>query len=147
MRTRMSVAVVAACLVLVAGCAASRTGGGAAALGAGGYDVVAYFTAGEATKGSRARTATHEGREWRFARAEHRRMFLEEPERYTPAYEGHCAWSMSEGRLAQGRPQHWAIHDGRLFLNCNAEIHARWLEDRERRIELADREWAQRGGD
>lgn len=53
---------------------------------------------------------------------------------------------MAQGRLSRGRPQHWAIHDGRLFLNCNAEIHARWLDDRERRIEMADREWAQRGG-
>lgn len=115
------------------------------ALGAEGYDVVAYFTEGEAMEGSPAYSVTWDDREWRFISAEHRRRFREEPERYTPAYDGHCAWMLSRGRLARGRAQHWAIHEGRLFFNCNAEVHERWLQDRERLVELADREWAERG--
>lgn len=148
MKTHLFTTLAAAALaLLLTACAGPRAAGETASLGAEGYDVVAYFTDSEAVRGSTAHTVDWDGREWRFASAEHRGMFRADPERYAPAYDGYCAWMLSRGRLARGRPQHWAIHDGRLFLNCNAEVHARWLEDRERLIEIADREWAQRNGD
>ena len=125
--------------LLAAACAA--TPGGERRLGAGGYDVVAYHTDNAAVEGSADRSVRWAGREWRFASAEHRRMFELRPGQFAPAYDGHCAWAMSQGRLARGRPQYWAVHEGRLFLNCNAEVHQRWLEDRDRLIEQADREW------
>lgn len=135
-------------LTLLAACAGppgeSATGDGLAVEG---YDVVAYFTEGEATPGSPEHTVTWRGAVWRFANAEHRRLFREQPRRYAPAYAGHCAWMMSQGRLAEGRPQHWAIHEGRLFLNCNETVHERWLADRDALVEAADREWAARNGD
>ena len=145
--TRHPVLAVAVLALLLGACAGP--GGADAAdvpLAAEGHDVVAYFTEGEAIEGSATHAATWDGRRWHFASAAHRRSFLEAPERYAPAYEGHCAWAMSQGRLSQGRPQHWAIHEGRLFFNCNAEVHARWLQDRDRLIEIADGEWAERTG-
>lgn len=145
MKMRMPAMLVVTGLVALLAACAPRAGGESVSPAAEGHDVVAYFTEGAAVKGSTSHTVVRNGREWRFASAEHRRMFLEEPERYIPAYDGHCAWALSQGRLSQGRAQYWAIHDGRLFFNCNAEVHARWLEDRERLIEIADREWAQRG--
>lgn len=146
MRTHLSLPLAAACgMLLLAACTAPQVSDEKNALGAEGYDVVAYFTEGEATEGSPMRTAAWNGRQWQFASDEHRRMFHTEPERYTPAYDGYCAWMLSRGRLARGRPQHWAIHQGRLFFNCNAEVHERWLQDRERLIGIADREWEKRG--
>ncbi len=147
MRTRASTQFAVSCLLLLAACAAPPAGDDADSLGAGGHDVVAYFTEGRLTQGSPAHATTWDDREWHFASAEHRRMFREEPGRYAPAYDGHCAWALSQGRLSRGRPEHWAIHEGRLFFNCNAEVHERWLQDRERLIGIADREWAERGGD
>lgn len=144
MNTRMSPLFAAGLVVLLVACAGPRSGGDKESLGAEGYDVVAYFTENEAVEGSPAHSVTWHDREWRFTSAEHRRRFREEPERYAPAYDGHCAWMLSQGRLARGRPQHWAIHEGRLFFNCNAEVHERWLQDRERLIGIADREWADR---
>lgn len=146
MSARISTALVtAAALLLLGACAAPSTDTGTR-LGAEGYDVVAYFTEGAAVRGSPAHTVTWHGREWRFASAEHQQRFRAEPDRYAPAYDGYCAWAMSKGRLAKGRAQHWAIHEGRLFLNCNAEVHQIWLDNRERMIEAADREWAERTG-
>lgn len=135
-------------LALLAACAGApvQTDGGDR-LAVEGYDVVAYFTEGEATPGSPEHTVTWRGAVWRFANAAHRRRFREDPERYAPAYDGHCAWAMSQGRRADGRPQFWAIHEGRLYMNCNARVHERWLADREARIEAADREWATHAGD
>jgi len=109
-----------------------------------GYDVVAYFTAGRATPGSADHSVRWHGRDWHFASTEHARMFRNNPERYAPAYAGHCAWAMSQGRLSQGRPQFWAIHDDRLFMNCNARVHEQWMANRAALIERADREWARR---
>lgn len=146
MNALMRMALVTAGAVLLAACAAPAPDGDTTALGAEGYDVVAYFTDGEAVPGSPAHTVAWHGLEWRFASAEHRRLFRDDPERYAPAYDGYCAWAMSRGQLAQGRAQHWAIHDDRLFLNCNAKVHRIWLDNRERMIESADREWAERSG-
>lgn len=134
-------------LPLLATAGAPTQAGDSPPLAVDGYDVVAYFTRGEAVRGSAAHTAAWQGREWRFANARHRRLFRAHPERYAPAYEGHCAWAMSQGRLADGRAQFWAIHEGRLFFNCNAEVHERWLENREALIEAADREWTRRQAD
>lgn len=63
MKARISTSLAAACLVLLAGCAVPRAGDDAASLGAGGYDVVAYFTEGEATRGSPQYAVSHGGRE------------------------------------------------------------------------------------
>lgn len=133
-------------LALLVACTGSPVDDAGERLAVEGYDVVAYFTEGEATPGSPEHTVTWQGAVWRFASARHRRMFRADPQRYVPAYRGHCAWAMSQGRLADGRPQYWAIHEGRLYMNCNAEVHARWLDRREALIEAADREWARRGG-
>ncbi len=147
MKARLHRAIATAgAVLLLAACAAPAPDGDPAALGAEGYDVVAYYTDGQATPGSPVHTVTWRGLQWRFASEEHRRMFRADPERYAPAYDGHCAWAMSKGRLAQGRPQHWAIHEGRLYLNCSAEVHEIWLDNRERMIPAADREWAERNG-
>lgn len=147
-RIRRHSAIPAVLLALLAACAGPpmQTGSGEP-LAVEGYDVVAYFTEGEATPGSPEHTVTWRGAVWRFASAEHRRRFREDPRRYAPAYDGHCAWMMAQSRRADGRPQHWAIHDGRLFMNCNARVHERWLADRDALVEAADREWAEMSDD
>ena len=51
-------------------------------VGAGGYDVVAYFTQGAAVPGDAAIAAQHDGATWRFASAENRDAFLADPRGY-----------------------------------------------------------------
>lgn len=107
----------------------------------GGHDVVAYFTAGEPVEGSREHSLEWRGAEWRFASAEHKETFQADPERYAPAYGGYCAWAVAQGKTAAGRPQHWAIHDGRLYLNYSRRIQERWDADREGHIRAAREHW------
>lgn len=136
-----------ALILLLAGCAAapvnvdSETGAAVR-----GHDVVAYFTRGEAVPGAVEYSTRWRGAEWRFASADHRARFRANPERYAPAYNGFCAWAMSEDRLAPGEPAYWDIHDGRLYLNCNQRAQDNWQADRERLRERADRNWAGFGG-
>lgn len=111
--------------------------------GAGGYDTVSYFKTGEPVKGSTKFTTEYMGATWRFSTAENLALFEENPERFAPAYGGYCAWAVSQGYLAKGDPQHWAIRDGRLFLNYDESVQQRWLKDTEAFIRQADRNWPQ----
>jgi hypothetical protein len=112
-------------------------------VGAGGHDVVAYFNAGRPVVGSPAIVHAWGGAVWRFANAANRDAFAASPDRYAPAYGGHCAWAAAQGYKAKGDPRHWAIVDGRLFLNYNASVHRTWRADIPRLVVDADRQWGE----
>ena len=81
-----------------------------------GYDTVAYFTAGKALKGTENFSFSWHGMTWYFSTKENRDLFAANPERYTPQYDGFCAWAMTESRLARTDPEVWKIVDGKLYL-------------------------------
>lgn len=107
----------------------------------GGYDPVAYFTDSKALKGDPAFTQQWKGATFQFASADHRDRFAADPARYAPQYGGYCAWAVAHGALASGDPQQWTIHDGKLYLNYNADIRARWTADIPRYVSQADSHW------
>jgi YHS domain-containing protein len=109
--------------------------------GAGGHDVVAYFDDGKPTPGSASITHEWRGATWRFASAANRDKFADNPERFAPAYGGHCSWAASQGYKAKGDPLNWKIVGGRLYLNYNAEVHATWEKDIDGFIRKADENW------
>lgn len=107
-----------------------------------GYDPVAYFTEARPVEGDPAHSAEWRGATWRFASAENRARFLEDPEKYAPAYGGFCAWAVAaKGKLYSTQPDNWTIHQGRLYLNYNDDIQARWEQDIPGFIAEADRRW------
>lgn len=107
----------------------------------GGYDPVAYFREGKPVSGSSSITTEWKGVTWRFASEANRTAFLAEPERYAPAYGGHCAWATAQGYKAKGDPQHWKIVEGRLYLNYDARVQADWEKDIPGFIRKADTNW------
>ena len=115
----------------------------ASGLGADGYDVVAYFVAGDAQKGSGKFSVEHQGVKWHFASEENREAFNADPDRYLPEYGGYCAYAMGKGYNAFGDPKVWAIHEGRLFFNYNQPTQEVWKVEREQLIPSADENWAQ----
>ena len=106
-----------------------------------GYDVVAYFTAGQPAEGDDRYTAEYEGAQYRFASAEHRDTFKQDPAKYAPQYGGFCAFGTSVGRKFDGDPHAWRIVDGKLYLNLNKSIQAKWLQDTAGYIRGADNNW------
>jgi YHS domain-containing protein len=106
-----------------------------------GYDVVAYFSDGKPVKGSSAHTVEWNGAVWRFASAGHQAAFEREPERYAPAYGGYCAWAVANGYSADADPEAWAIVDGRLYLNYDKKVQAKWRQDVPGNIAKADVNW------
>jgi len=94
-----------------------------------GYDPVAYFTNGAATKGEADFTAHWDNAAWHFASAANRAQFLNSPEAFAPQYGGYCAWAVSQGYTAPIDPDASRIVDGKLYLNANRRIQRRWEQD------------------
>ncbi|MBJ7442377.1 MAG: hypothetical protein JHD35_25620 [Sphingopyxis sp.] len=108
-----------------------------------GYDAVSYFEGdGTPVKGSPDHEVEHDGAVYHFASAEHAARFAAAPAAFMPRYGGHCAWAMSRGYLAPGDPLAYAIVDGKLYLNFNQEVKAKWDLDRAGYIAAAEKNWA-----
>lgn len=110
-------------------------------VGASGYDVVAYFTAGKATKGLPAHVAVHDGITYRFASAANRGTFLRSPARYLPQYGGYCAYAVSQGATASSDPNAWTVVGDKLYLNYSKSVRSLWRQDVEGNIAKAERNW------
>ncbi len=108
---------------------------------AGGYDVTGYFTENKPVKGNKKYSTSYKGANWLFASQENLDLFLADPEKYAPQYGGYCAWAAAGGYTAKGDPKHWSLHDGKLYLNYDADIKRQWLGDMDNLIAQADRNW------
>jgi YHS domain-containing protein len=108
-----------------------------------GFDAVAYFAAGKPVPGKAEFHTTWQGAEWRFASAENRDRFAQEPAKYAPQYGGHCAYGMALGHLAPSDPKAWKVVDGKLYLNFSPDVQGLWLKDTAGFIPKADRNWAE----
>jgi len=106
-----------------------------------GYDTVAYHSDGAAVKGSKVFTYQWKGAVWRFASAGNRDRFGADPEKYAPQYGGYCAWAVSQGTTAGVDPKVWKIVGGKLYLNYDDAVQAKWEMDVPGNIEKADKNW------
>ncbi len=81
-----------------------------------------------AIKGTGAFTVQWKGAVWRFSNKESRDTFAANPEKFSPAYNGHCANALSLGEgLIKTDGTHWEIFDDQLFLFYAARGRNRWL--------------------
>ena len=110
-------------------------------LAIGGADPVAYFTQGAPVAGSTAHGLIWHGATWLFASVENRFLFEADPRRFSPRFGGYCAWAVGQGFLAQGDPEAWTIHRGRLYLTYSKAVRTRFRNDIERNIAMAEANW------
>jgi len=108
-----------------------------------GYDPVAYFTEGEATRGDWKITAVHEEAVYRFANEDHKAAFEANPGAYLPEYGGYCAFGTAMGLKLDGDPNNWRIVDDQLYLNISADVQERWASDIAGYVEKADANWTE----
>lgn len=115
-----------------------------------GYDVVAYrgldqSAVGQAqpegVKGRADITAEYNGATWAFSSEENRDKFLEDPARFAPQYDGHCAFGVSKGGKVPGNPNLWRIVDDKLYLNITTNVVGFWEEDIPGNINRAEGNW------
>jgi YHS domain-containing protein len=106
-----------------------------------GYDPVAYFTEGAPRQGKPEFAAQHRGAAWHFANARNKATFEADPDKYTPAYGGYCAYGVSQGYLVKIEPDAWAIRDGKLYLNYDKSVQKTWSAKPAEYITIADQKW------
>jgi len=103
-----------------------------------GYDTVAYFTAGKPVKGQDALATEWMGAKWKFSSQAHLDLFKASPEKYAPQYGGYCAYGVVQDSLVKVEPEQFTVRDGKLYLNYDADVQAKWLKDPAGFIKTAD---------
>jgi YHS domain-containing protein len=103
-----------------------------------GYDTVAYFTVGKAVKGQDALSTDWMGAKWKFSTQAHLDLFKANPEKYAPQYGGYCAYGVTQDYLVKVDPDQFTVRQGKLYLNYDAGVQAKWLKDPAGYIKAAD---------
>ena len=109
--------------------------------GISGYDPVAYFTEGIPVRGNGYNVADFQGVTYAFANEDNKELFEANPEKYVPAYGGWCAYGVAVGKKFVADPTVWKIVKGRLYLNLDRNIQAKWKEDIPGHIKTANANW------
>jgi len=117
---------------------------------ASGYDVVAFHGLDQADSsteqppavpGKAAITAVYNDVQWAFSTKENRDKFIANPEKYAPAYDGHCAYGVAQGAKVPGNPNLWRVVENKLYLNITPGVAATWEKDIQNFITKADKVW------
>jgi hypothetical protein len=129
--------------LLFAALAAPVARGDETRLAISGYDPVAYFADGKPVPGVLEFEQVWHDARWRFASAAHRDLFVGNPDRYAPQYDGFCAFGMSieKGAKYTVDPQAWAIVDGKLYLTGNRDMLGKWRQDVAASIKRGNVNW------
>lgn len=98
----------------------------------GGNDTVAYHTLSRSPQatsllGHKSFVVKYKGAKWRFADQASADKFAADPEKFSPAYNGHCANALSLGEgLIRTDGTHWEIFENKLYLFYAARGRTRW---------------------
>lgn len=106
-----------------------------------GYDPVAYFSAGEAQKGSPDHSYEYKGSKFLFASDANKRAFAQDPDKYAPQFGGYCAFGTAQGYKVSTQPDAFAVVDGKLYLNYNRDVQGMWRKDVPGNIARAEKNW------
>ena len=113
----------------------------------GGFDPVAYFPegGGKAAKGFIKRDFKHNGVTYRFISDGNLDRFKANPGKYVPAFNGWCAWAMSElNAKVDVEPTAYEIYKGKLYVFYDhADLNTRemWLKSPDAMVARANTNW------
>ena len=106
-----------------------------------GYDPVAYFSEGKATKGDPRYQSSYAGATYYFQSSADKETFDRDPTKYVPQYGGYCAMAMTMGKLEDVEPNYFLVHDGKLLLQRNEKAHMMFAKDPVANHKKADESW------
>jgi hypothetical protein len=106
-----------------------------------GYDPVAYFTEGRPVKGSPEFSASFDGTAYQFKNAQHRALFVADPDRYAPQYKAFCAVTISRGAKMEIDPESWVIWNGKLYLFAGKQGVDMFRQEAAAIVAKADAAW------
>jgi hypothetical protein len=106
-----------------------------------GFDPVAYFTDAQALPGKGEYEQVVAGAVWRFRSTGNRAAFMADPAVYMPRFGGYDPVGVARGVAVAGNPLLWIISRERLYLFYAVETREAFIDDSDRTIATADREW------
>jgi len=106
-----------------------------------GYDVVNYFTDNAHRKGDPAIKSVYKDVTFRFATAEHKKMFDAAPEKYIPQFGGYFTNGIVYGIPWGGDADVWEMIDGKLYIFGGRGSHDAFMLDVPRNMALAHKYW------
>ena len=92
-----------------------------------GYDPLTYQVSPQ--KGSEAHSYEWQGATWYFTSSENLETFKASPEKYCPAYGGHCSFAVSTGFAVPGNPESYAFVDDTLYFFSEEKVKETYLAD------------------
>ena len=107
------------------------------------HDATAYHSEQTAVKGKKQFVHEWKGAKWHFATQAQRDLFAENPEKYSPAYNGFCSNALSIGKgLVRTNGKVWHIFGDQLHLFYAERGRVRWVEgDYDTLKSQADNAW------
>lgn len=107
-----------------------------------GYCPVAYGAMKKAVKGDPKVTATYKSQTYAFLSNDAKNMFLKNPAKFLPKYDGYCATAVTMGQKVKSDPTLFAIHEEALYLFSNTMAKDAFEKDPAATIAKADNQWA-----
>ena len=108
-----------------------------------GHDVVNYFTDKAHKPGSPAIKSVYKDVTFRFASADHKRLFDAAPEKYIPQFGGYCTNGIVYGIPWGGDADTWEMIDGKLYIFGGRGSRDAFMLDVPRNMALANKYWSE----
>lgn len=106
-----------------------------------GTDTTAYFRKGGPEQGRKGHVVEWKGATWRFGSASEAALFRANPTAYAPQFGAYCTGGLSQRHVVEGKPQHWRIYKGKLYLFHRAIGASRFSKDPAATIRKAQAYW------
>ena len=107
-----------------------------------GYDPVSYFIDSHPEKGSAENQASYDDATYWFKNAEHRGLFVADPDHYAPQFRGYCTVYLSHGEKYEADPEAWTIADGKLYVFAGKQAVPMFEAQTASIVEKASDNWA-----
>ncbi|MFZ3230588.1 MAG: YHS domain-containing (seleno)protein [Pseudobdellovibrio sp.] len=109
-----------------------------------GYDPVSYFNSSKPTKGNPEFKTEINGITYLFTNKTNQQLFVSNPKKFSPEYEGWCATAVANGYKYDIDPENYKITNGRLFLfykGWKGDAKTAWDKAEQESIKKADMNW------
>jgi YHS domain-containing protein len=107
-----------------------------------GYCPVAYIVMEESVMGDSKYSSTYEGETYYLANADAKKMFVAEPEKYLPKYDGYCATAVAMDKLMESDPQLFSVYNGATYLFSSQMAKESFDKDPQMTIKNANKNFA-----
>ncbi|MEO0546550.1 MAG: YHS domain-containing (seleno)protein [Pseudomonadota bacterium] len=110
-----------------------------------GTDTTSYFTKGKPLSGSTSHTVRWKGATWRFGSPAEATKFRANPTAYAPQFGAYCTGGLAGRHVVEGKPQHYRLHGGKLYLFHTSAGARRFSGDPSGTIRKAKAYWRELG--